>query len=147
MYVAEERNQREVGNIMNLMMAVGGLVVLITMVGLMSTLTMNVIERTKEVGMMRCLGSRSGHIRSVFAVEGLTLGAIGWVVGIPIGYLIGSFLNYQIYNLMQLDMTYLFPLNYIFMSFLLTMAISMVIIQPPLWRATHLRPGDALRYE
>jgi len=147
MYVAEEQNQREVGKIMDLMMAVGGLVVLITMVGLMSTLTMNVIERTKEVGMMRCIGSKAGHIRSVFGVEGLTLGIIGWVVGIPLGYLIGSYINYKIYDLMQLDMTYLFPMNYILIAFLLTVAISTVIIQPPLWRATHLRPGDALRYE
>jgi ABC-type lipoprotein release transport system permease subunit len=128
-------------------MAVGGLVVLITMVGLMSTLTTNVIERTKEVGMMRCLGSKSGHIRSVFAVEGLTLSLIGWVAGIPLGFAIGTYINYHIYNLMQLELTYLYPVSYILMSFLLMMGISMVIIQPPLWRATHLRPGDALRYE
>jgi putative ABC transport system permease protein len=147
MYVMEEQNIEGVGQIMTMMMAVGSLVIVITMIGLMSTLTMNVLERTKEIGMMRCIGSKSGHIRNMFGSEGLTLGLIGWVVGIPVGYLIGLYLNHMIYNLMHFEMTYLFPVNFIVISLLITVVVSVVVIQPPLWRATHFRPGDALRYE
>ncbi|UCH87884.1 MAG: FtsX-like permease family protein [Thermoplasmata archaeon] len=147
MYVMEEQNKKDVNQIMNLMMAVGSLIIIITMIGLMSTLTMNVLERTKEICMMRCLGSKSGHIKSVFGTEGIILGLIGWVIGIPLGYGIGLFLNHRIYTSMNLDMTYIFPMNYILISLVLTVIISLVVIQPPLWRATHFKPGDALRYE
>jgi putative ABC transport system permease protein len=147
MYLMEEQNQQEIDQIMNMMLAVGSLVILITMIGLMSTLTMNVLERTKEVGMMRCLGSKSGHIRNMFGSEGLVLVLIGWLVGIPLGYAIGSYLNYMVYDLINIEMTYLFPFDYVIIALLVTAAVSIVVIQPPLWRATHFKPGDALRYQ
>jgi putative ABC transport system permease protein len=147
LYVAEEQNHQANQQVMNLMMAVGGLIVLITMIGLMSMLTMNVIERTKEIGMLRCIGSSSRSIRSVFGVEGLVIALFGWTAGIPMGYLVGSFLNKMIYDLLHLEMAFIFPTEYIVISLILTLVMTLVVIQPSLWRATHLKPGDALRYE
>jgi putative ABC transport system permease protein len=147
LYVAEEQNHQANQQVMNLMMAVGGLIVLITMIGLMSMLTMNVIERTKEIGMLRCIGSSSRSIRSVFGVEGLVIALFGWTAGIPFGYLVGSFLNKMIYDLLHLEMAFIFPTEYIVISLVLTLAMTLVVIQPSLWRATHLKPGDALRYQ
>jgi putative ABC transport system permease protein len=147
LYVMEEQNHQANQQVMNLMMAVGGLIVLITMIGLMSMLTMNVIERTKEIGMLRCIGSSSRSIRSVFGVEGLVIALFGWTAGIPFGFLVGSFLNKMIYDLLHLEMAFLFPMEYVIISLVLTMVMTLVVIQPSLWRATHLKPGDALRYE
>jgi putative ABC transport system permease protein len=147
LYVAEEQNHQANQQVMNLMMAVGGIIVLITMIGLMSMLTMNVIERTKEIGMMRCIGSSSRSIRSVFGVEGLVIALFGWTAGIPMGFLVGSFLNKMIYDLLHLEIAFIFPTEYILISLVLTLIMTLVVIQPSLWRATHLKPGDALRYE
>jgi putative ABC transport system permease protein len=147
LYVAEEQNHQANQQVMNLMMAVGGIIVLITMIGLMSMLTMNVIERTKEIGMLRCVGSSSRSIRSVFGVEGLVIAIFGWTAGIPMGYLVGSFLNMMIYDLLHLEMAFIFPTEYILISLVLTLIMTLVVIQPSLWRATHLKPGDALRYQ
>ncbi|UCF09053.1 MAG: FtsX-like permease family protein [Thermoplasmata archaeon] len=147
LYVAEERNHQANQQIMNLMVAVGSIIVLITMIGLMSMLTMNVIERTKEIGMMRCLGSTSRSLRSVFGTEGLVIALMGWTAGIPIGYLVGSYLNKMIYDLLHVEMTFYFPMEYIWISLIVTVVLTLAVIQPALWRATHLKPGDALRYE
>jgi putative ABC transport system permease protein len=147
MYVIEEINKQNIDMIMDIMLAVGSLVILITMIGLMSTLTMNIIERTKEIGMMRCIGSKAGHIRWIFGIEGMIMALIGWIVGIPLGYVLGEFFNLQIYELMNFEMTFYYPFEYIFLSLVLTTLITLVIIQPSLWKATHLKPGDALRYE
>jgi putative ABC transport system permease protein len=147
MYVLEELNKQGIDMIMDLMLAVGGLVVLITMIGLMSTLTMNIIERTKEIGMMRCIGSKAGHIRWIFGIEGVLLALIGWAIGIPVGYALGEFFKLQIYELMNFEMTLYYPLEYILLSLVLTILMTVVIVQPSLWKATHLKPGDALRYE
>jgi putative ABC transport system permease protein len=147
LYIAEEQNHQANQQVLNLMMAVGGIIVLITMIGLMSMLTMNVIERTKEIGMLRCVGSSSRSIRSVFGVEGLVIALFGWTAGIPMGFLVGSFLNMMIYDLMHLEMAFIFPMEYVLISLVLTLIMTLVVIQPSLWRATHLKPGDALRYQ
>lgn len=147
LYVAEEQNHQANQQIMNLMMAVGGIIVLITMIGLMSMLTMNVVERTKEIGMLRCIGSSSRSIRSVFGVEGLVIALFGWTAGIPMGFFVGTFLNNMIYDILHLEMAFIFPTEYIIISLVLTLIMTLVVIQPSLWRATHLKPGDALRYE
>ncbi len=147
LYVAEEQNQQANRQVMNLMVAVGSIIVLITLIGLMSMLTMNVIERTKEIGMMRCLGSTSRNLRSVFGTEGLVIALMGWAVGVPLGYLVGSYLNQMIYELMHVEMAYSYPMEYIWISMIVTVILTLAVIQPALWRATHLKPGDALRYE
>ena len=146
-YVMEEINKEFIGMVTNLLIAVGSLVVIITMIGLMSALTMNILERTKEIGMMRCLGSISGHIRWVFGVEGLIKALIGWVIGVPLGYFIGDYLAGSLYDMIRIEIEFLFPMYYLLITFLLTLAITILIIQPSLWKATHLKPGDALRYE
>ncbi|UCE39261.1 MAG: FtsX-like permease family protein [Thermoplasmata archaeon] len=147
LYVAEEQNQQANQQVMNLMMAVGGIIVLITMIGLASMLTMNVVERTKEIGMLRCLGSSSRSIRSVFGTEGLVIALFGWAAGVPMGFFVGMYLNQMIYELMHIDIAFIFPVEYIFISLILTIVMTLLVIQPSLWRATHLKPGDALRYE
>jgi putative ABC transport system permease protein len=146
-YVAEERVHQANQQVLNLMMAVGSIIVLITMIGLASMLTMNVIERTKEIGMLRCIGSTSRNIRSVFGTEGLVITLFGWAAGVPVGFLVGMYINQMIYEILHLEIAFIFPIEYVFVSLILTLIMTLVVIQPSLWRATHMKPGDALRYE
>jgi ABC-type lipoprotein release transport system permease subunit len=53
----------------------------------------------------------------------------------------------MIYDLLHLEMAFIFPTEYVVISLVLTLIMTLVVIQPSLWRATHLKPGDALRYE
>jgi putative ABC transport system permease protein len=55
-------------------------------IGLLSTLSMSVFERQKEIGVMRSIGASSGTIAIQFLTEGLITGVIAWVVGIPLSY-------------------------------------------------------------
>ena len=146
-YVMEEVNRQFIRMVGNLMVAVGSLVIFITMIGLMTTLTMNIMERTKEIGMMRCIGSRASHIRWIFGTEGIVMALFGWLIGIPIGFGLGSYLSNMMYEMVHVELTYVFPMSLILMTFLATLGITILVIQPSLWKATHLKPGDALRYE
>jgi putative ABC transport system permease protein len=116
----KERSQQFIVMITNLLIAVSSLVVIITMIGLMSTLTMNILERTKEIGMMRGLGSHSGHIRWVFGVEGFIMGLFGWVVGIPIGYFLRQYLANSMYDLIRFEVAFSFPFIYVLFSRIVT---------------------------
>ena len=59
----------------------GLLIVAISLVGLVNAITMSVIERTREIGMLRCVGARAKDVRRIFTVEGLTVAILGWLIG------------------------------------------------------------------
>ena len=78
--------------------AVGLLVVAIGIAGLANALTMSVLERTREIGILRSIGARARDIRRIFAAETLTLAAAGWLIGVPLGYLLDRFLVWLVKN-------------------------------------------------
>jgi ABC-type antimicrobial peptide transport system permease subunit len=61
-------------------------------IGLLSTLSMSVFERQKEIGVMRSIGAGSGTVAGQFLVEGLLVGVIAWLVGLPLSYVLGQVL-------------------------------------------------------
>ncbi|UCE74803.1 MAG: ABC transporter permease, partial [Methanomassiliicoccales archaeon] len=146
-YVLEELEKAQYQGVLDLFFIVSLLVIFISMIGLMSTLTMNVIDRIKEIGMMRCIGSKSTNIWAMFCIEGVFLSIIGWVIGIPVGYIISYILTEMVADAMKLQIYLHFPLQYIAYSFLIALIGTIAIIQAPLLRAIRLKPGDALRYQ
>jgi ABC-type antimicrobial peptide transport system permease subunit len=63
-----------------------GLVV-VAIMRLVSALSIGVIERTREVGILRCVGARARQIRRVFSAEAVVLAAVGWAFGVLLGWL------------------------------------------------------------
>jgi ABC-type antimicrobial peptide transport system permease subunit len=111
-------------------------------------MTMNVIERTREVGILRCIGARSRDITRIFRSEALAVAALGWLLSIPAGWLIGKILVVTIANLFDFgSIPYTFPAWYPPFALIATLALAWVVVIAPLRRASHLRPGEALRYE
>ena len=64
----------------------GLLIVAISMVALINAITMGILERTREIGVLRTLGARGRDVRRIFATEGLVVAALGWAIGVPLGY-------------------------------------------------------------
>jgi putative ABC transport system permease protein len=58
-------------------------------IGLLSTLSMSVFERQKEIGVMRSIGAGSGTIAGQFLFEGILVGLISFLIGVPLSYLFG----------------------------------------------------------
>jgi putative ABC transport system permease protein len=54
---------------------------------LMGALSIGVIERTKEIGVLRAIGARSSSILGIFIMEGLLQGLLSWLIAIPISFL------------------------------------------------------------
>ncbi|MBN1538696.1 MAG: ABC transporter permease [Candidatus Thermoplasmatota archaeon] len=146
-YVNSVQITRGADSTVAMMIASGALIVFVTMIGLMSMLTMNVIERTREIGILRCLGSSSRSIISVFGMEGMIIALGGWIAGLPVGYGVQVLLTNSIRSSSGMDIAYIFPLPFVLISLAITVIISALIIQPPLFRAGRFRPGEALRYQ
>ena len=60
---------------------------LVAALGITNTMIMSVLERTHEIGIMKALGARTGHIRLIFLVEGAALGLAGGLIGLALAFL------------------------------------------------------------
>jgi putative ABC transport system permease protein len=125
---------------------VGLLVVAIGMAGLANALTMSVLERTREIGILRSIGARARDIRRIFAAETLTLAAAGWLIGIPLGYLLDLFLIWMVKQVANVNLTLAFPPWNLALALAGTILLALLITLMPIRRAARLRPGAALRY-
>ena len=87
-YVTEAQITAADTAILTIVDILGLVVVAIMLMGLVSTLSMGVIERTREVGILRCVGARARQIRRVFSAEAVVLAVAGWAFGVLLGWLI-----------------------------------------------------------
>lgn len=123
-------------------------IVAIGLIGLANMMTMNVLERTREVGILRCIGARSRDISAIFRTEALVTAFLGWLIAVPLGWLIGWALTLIVVDLFDFgSVPYSYPAWYPPVALGGTILLALVVIIAPLRRASHLRPGDALRYE
>lgn len=72
-------------NLQNLLLALGGVALLVGGVGIANIMVISVIERRSEIGLRRALGATRGHIRGQFVVESIALAALGGLAGVTIG--------------------------------------------------------------
>jgi putative ABC transport system permease protein len=124
----------------------GFLIVAIGMVGLANALTMSVLERTREIGILRSLGARARDIRRIFATETLVLAVTGWLIGIPLGYVLDLFLVWMTRQVIHVEVPLTFPAWNIPVALVGTVLLALLVTLVPIRRAVRLRPGDALRY-
>jgi ABC-type lipoprotein release transport system permease subunit len=116
------------------------------MAGLANAITMSVLERTREIGILRTIGARARDIRRIFSAETLTLALAGWLIGIPLGYLLDRFLVWLVRTVVNVEITFAFPLENLLLALVATTMLALVITLVPIRRAVRFRPGDALRY-
>ena len=77
--------------------------------GFVSTMSINIIERTREIGIMRAIGASNQKVGQLFILEATLIIGISWLIGyllsIPLGYVIGDFLGHLIFEV-ELDFTF-----------------------------------------
>ena len=124
----------------------GLLIVAISLVGLVNAITMSVIERTREIGMLRCVGARAKDVRRIFTVEGLTVALLGWLLGVVLGWAMGHGLVSLTASLVKVDLSFVVPAANIAITLVGTVVLTLLVLLGPVRRAIHLKPGEALRY-
>ncbi len=129
------------------------LIILVASFNIVSTLIMNVIEKRREIAILKAMGAKDKDIMSIFMLQGLLIGLLGTIIGITGGYLLCYILNtYQIIKL-PADVYYLSHLpvktkitDFIAVS-LSAVGISFFATIYPAWQAAKLNPVEPLRYE
>ncbi len=96
MYDAREQQVAANATLTTMITVLGLLIVAISMVALVNTITMAVLERTREIGMLRSVGARARDVRRIFATEGLVVAVCGWLVGVPLGYVFARAIGWAV---------------------------------------------------
>jgi len=117
-------------------------------VNIANTMFTSVLERTREIGVMKAIGAQNKDILLIFLIESGLLGIVGGIMGIALGIGIGKFVEYIAIaqlgtNLLKAVTPFYLILGTLAFSFLIG-AISGLW---PAWRATKIKPVEALRYE
>ena len=146
-YVTEAQVTAADTSILAIVQILGLAVVAITLMGLVSGLSTGVIERTREVAILRCLGARARYIRRIFSAEAVVLAVAGWACGILAGWLLYRGLLALLLRTADVSLPQEFPPVIPLITFAGVLVLTLLVIRGPLRRATRIQPGTALRYQ
>jgi putative ABC transport system permease protein len=125
----------------------------IIILGISNTMTMNVLERTVEIGTAMALGVRRRRILGLFLLEGVLLGAIGGLVGVVLGYIAAMIISYFGIPMppapgMSRGFTAAIRITPVIVRDALLLAVTTTLLASlyPSWRASRLVIVDALRH-
>jgi ABC-type antimicrobial peptide transport system permease subunit len=114
--------------------------------GLGNALITSVLERRREIGLLRAMGANGRRVAQVFWVESLSLGALSWLIGAALGLpLAWAFVQTFAWTVMPVDFS-LDPLAFM-ASLLAVVIIATIASVAPAWRASRLPIASVLRYE
>ena len=91
-------------------------------------------------------GARARDIRRIFTAEGIAVSLGGWLLGIPIGYALARMFIWLLLKIVKLEFAFTFPPMNLLIALGGTVVLALVIMQIPLRRAVHFKPGEAIRY-
>ena len=116
--------------------------------GLMSTMSINTLERTREIGVMRAIGASNFDIQKIVLVEGLFIGLLSWVFGVLFSAPITSVLVYGVgVAIFKTPLAFTFGMDGIMLWLGLTLFIAALASALPARRASKLTVRDTLAYE
>jgi len=118
-------------------------------VSIANTMFTSVLEKTREIGIMKAIGAKNGDIMMIFLLNSAIIGLIGGILGICLGSAISSLLPRLGMQLMGMggEMTTVITPLLLMYAVLLAMGIGIAAGVIPAYRASKLKPVDALRYE
>ncbi len=123
-----------------LLAAVGG-------IGLSGTMSINVLEATREIGVMRAIGASNGAIYRIFITEGIVVGLLSWVLGVIVSVPLSWVLTRVLGQAMKFPLSFAFSLEGVLVWLALVVLISVLASLLPAYRAARISVAEAIAYE
>ena len=130
-----------------------GLIVFVAALNILISLTMMVMEKTKDIAVLMSMGTRKSQVRRMFVAQGVLVGVIGTAIGLVLGYAISWAGGH--YHLISLSPE-VYSIDYVpfaprgidgVLVALVAIGISFIATMYPSWSAARILPAEALRYE
>src|SRR5579863_2394627 len=130
-----------------------GLIVFVAALNILISLTMMVMEKTRDIAVLMSMGTRRAQIRRIFISQGVLIGVVGTAIGLVLGYVLSWFGGH--YHLLALAPE-VYSIDYVpfapramdgLLVALVAIGISLIATIYPSWSAARILPAEALRYE
>jgi putative ABC transport system permease protein len=130
----------------------GSLALVVASLGIVNTLVMAILERRREIGIMKALGASDGDVKWIFFVEAGSMGALGGTLGVALGWMIGRVINlgtnwYMIRQNFKPENFWYVPMWLVVVGIVFSVVVSLFAGLYPASRAARLDPVQALRHE
>ena len=129
------------------------LIMFVAAFNIVSTLTMVVTDKTREIGILRAMGMSARSIRRIFLIQGIIIGAVGTLGGVVLGLVVSYVIDE--YHLISLDPSVYFidhlpvatELGDVLITMLMSLVVAAIATLYPALQAARLYPVDAIRHE
>jgi putative ABC transport system permease protein len=131
---------------------VGTIALIVATLGITNTMIMSIMERYREIGIMKAVGASDGDVRKIILVESAVIGLVGGIGGVVLGRLATSGIN-QLANIYVVKQTgaeltfFYFPVWLVGSAILFSIAVSIIAGFYPANRAAKVQPVEALRHQ
>ncbi len=145
-FITSQKAQTDV--LVYFMLLMATLIAIVGGLGLMGTMSINVLERTREIGVMRAIGASNGDIQSIVIVEGMVIGLISWAISILLSFPITNILTFGVgMAVLTAPMPAVYGMSGIIAWLIFTIALATIASALPARRASKLTVRDTLAYE
>ena len=145
-FIRDQKAQTDI--LVYFMLSMAVMIAIVGGLGLMGTMSINVLERTREIGVMRAIGASNLDIQGIVIVEGMVIGLISWVISILLAIPITGVLTFGVgMAIMTAPMPAVYGIPGIIAWLVFTLVLAMIASALPARRASRLTVRDTLAYE
>ncbi|NLG49322.1 MAG: ABC transporter permease [Chloroflexi bacterium] len=143
-----EQNRAQFRVILSLMLVMALLAAVVGSLGLMGTMSINVMERSRELGVMRAIGATTMAVVGIFVTEGVLLGVLSWLFAVPISLPGARFFGQAVgVALLQVPLSFRYSVGGMLLWLAIVVILSVLASYWPARRAAQVRVVQVLRFE
>jgi putative ABC transport system permease protein len=146
-YEEKRTNDFQFGIVVSFLLALAVMIAGVGGIALMGALSIGVVERTKEIGVLRAIGARSRTIMGMFVMEGVLQGVLSWAIAVPLSFIIARPMADALGKIMfNASLDYAYNLTAVGIWLAIILVISVVASALPARNATRISVRDSLAY-
>jgi len=146
-----ETVQSITGLLQVVLVGIASIALVVASIGIMNTMLTSVMERTREIGIMKAIGATNLDIMSIFIFEGMLLSSVGGIIGIILGVFGSQGLTLILNNVMtmgpSMNLTPIITISSVVLAVTVSLIVGVLSSLYPAWKAARMSPIEAVRYE
>jgi putative ABC transport system permease protein len=137
----------QLGILVTFLVIMAALLSIVGVIGLTGTMTINVLESTREIGVMRSIGASHGSIFGIFITEGVVIALMAWGLGALLSWPLSAWLVDALGGAMSMPLAYAFSWDGVGLWLVSVLFIAVIASLIPAWNASRVSVRDAIAYE